>query len=128
MTVNKKILVVDDDLPVLKGIEMVLNDAGYSTKITYRGEETMNLVESFKPDIILLDAMLQGLDGREIAKVLKHQKSTETIPIILISAHKDMEKGIAEYGIDTFISKPFSSGHLLKIVHKYCAEPATATA
>jgi response regulator RpfG family c-di-GMP phosphodiesterase len=54
--------------------------------------------------------------------VLKNQKSTEGIPIVLISAHKEMEKGIAGYGIDTFISKPFSSGHLLKIVHKYCTE------
>jgi DNA-binding response OmpR family regulator len=116
---TKKILVVDDDPPITKGIEMVLNDAGYTTKITLKGEETVGLVNSFKPDLILLDAMLTNMDGREIAKKLKSDKETKAIPIVLISAHQSMQEGISAYGIDTFIAKPFSSGHLLKIVSKY---------
>jgi CheY-like chemotaxis protein len=116
---SKKILVVDDDPPITKGIEMVLNNAGYTTAITLKGEETIGLVDSFKPDLILLDAMLAGLDGREIAKVLKTTAATKDIPIILISANQYMEKDIASYGIDTFVSKPFSSAHLLKIIDKY---------
>jgi DNA-binding response OmpR family regulator len=117
---TKKILVVDDDPPITKGIEMVLNNAGYATAITLKGEETIGLVDSFKPDLILLDAMLAGLDGRLIAKELKSHKDTKHIPIVLISANQHMEKDIAAYGIDTFVSKPFSSGHLLKIIDKYC--------
>ncbi|MCC2630652.1 MAG: response regulator [Candidatus Paceibacter sp.] len=117
---NKKVLVVDDDPPITKGIEMVLNNAGYATKITLKGEETIDLVKTFKPDLILLDAMLAGLDGREIARELKHNAETANIPIILISANQYMGQDFATFGIDTFIAKPFSSAHLLKIVDKYC--------
>ena len=66
-----KILVVDDDPPTLKGIEMVLKNAGYTTKVSLDGHETVTLVKSFAPDLLLLDAMLIGIDGRHIAQQLK---------------------------------------------------------
>ncbi len=109
---------VDDDLPITKGIEMVLKNAGYETKYTLKGEETIELVNTFKPDLILMDVMLAGLDGREIAKELKSKDETKAIPIIMISANHNMEKGIEAYGVNTFVSKPFSSRHLLDVVEK----------
>lgn len=117
---NSKILVIDDDPPILKGIEMVLRNVGYDTKASLKGEETIELVHSYKPDLILMDVMLAGMDGREIAKELKSQEDTKHIPIVLISANQAMGKDIEKYGVETFISKPFSSKHLISIIEKYC--------
>jgi DNA-binding response OmpR family regulator len=117
---NKKILVIDDDPPIVKGIEMVLKNAGYSTQVSLRGEETIDLVDSFKPDLILLDVMLGAMDGREIARDLKSKDKTKHIPIVMISANHTMEKGITSYGVDTFVPKPFSSALLLETIKKYC--------
>lgn len=116
----KRILVVDDDPPITKGIEMVLNNAGYSTTISLEGKHVIKLVHSFKPNLILLDAMIGDVDGRAIAKILKTNKDTRSIPIVLISAYQHMGEDIGSYGIASFISKPFSSSHLLKIVGTYC--------
>ncbi len=117
-----KILVIDDDPPILKGIEMVLRNVGYDTKATLKGEETLSLVRSYKPDLILMDVMLAGMDGREIAKELKSKEATSHIPIVLISANQSMGNDIEKYGAETFISKPFSSKHLISIIEKYSSQ------
>jgi CheY-like chemotaxis protein len=122
---NKKILVVDDDPPIVKGIEMVLKNAGYTTQVTLKGEETIDLVKSFKPDLILLDVMLGAMDGREIARELKTAEDTKTIPIVMISANPTISKDIYAYGVDTFVPKPFSSAYLLETIQKYI--PVTTT-
>ena len=114
-----KILVIDDDPPILKGIEMVLKNVGYDTKTSLKGEETFDLVRSYKPDLIFLDIMLTGMDGREIAKELKATEDTKNIPIVLISANEAMGKDYAQYGVETFIAKPFSSKQLISIIEKY---------
>jgi DNA-binding response OmpR family regulator len=57
--------------------------------------------------------MLAGTDGRKIAQELKSQEETKSLPIIMISAHKEYEKDAHSYGVDTFVAKPFSSAHLL---------------
>jgi CheY-like chemotaxis protein len=94
--------------------------------VTLRGEDVMNLVDSFHPDLILLDIMLGAMDGREIAKELKDGEHTKSIPIIMISANHTMAKDIEQYGVDTFVPKPFSSAHLLQTIQKYCPVEATA--
>lgn len=116
----KRILVVDDDPPIVKGIEMVLKNAGYETKVTLNGEETGALVQSFKPDLILLDVMLGTMDGREIARGLKSNDETKAIPIVMISANPNVAKDVYDYGVDTFVPKPFSSAYLLETIGKYC--------
>jgi CheY-like chemotaxis protein len=120
----KKILVVDDDPPIVKGIEMVLKNAGYETQVTLNGEETVDLVESFKPDLILLDVMLGTMDGRDIAKGLKNDEHTKQIPIVMISANPNVAKDIHTYGVDTFVPKPFSSALLIETIQKYCPTEA----
>ena len=117
---SKKILIVDDDPPILKGIEMVLKAGGFTTMATLKGEETIGLIESFQPDILVIDVMLQNIDGRAIAKKIKSNKKTSSLPIIVISANQSYEKDIASYGVDTFIAKPFSSALLLETISKHC--------
>lgn len=119
---NKKILIVDDDASILDAVSMVLEDAGYIVKINIRGEKTSELVESFKPDLILLDILMSGNDGRKICKTLKTNEKTKNIPIILISAHPSAAGYAKTYGADDFLAKPFEIKDLLDKVKEFTSK------
>jgi DNA-binding response OmpR family regulator len=112
-----KVLVVDDDLDILAVMQLLLKMKGFEVETTTKGEETFTKVETFKPDLILLDVLLSGYDGRIICKQLKSQDQTRTIPIIMFSAHPNAVETIHEYGADDFIAKPFDVNELLSKVN-----------
>lgn len=114
----KKVLLIDDDESILDAISLILEDEGYLIKTTLKGEEAYHTVAEFMPDVILLDVLLSGKDGREICKNLKANPSLKHIPIILISAHPNAEKSIKTCGADYFLAKPFDTEILLKTVKK----------
>lgn len=116
---KKKILVVDDDEGVLDAISLILEEAGYSVDTSLKGEETYRIIDSFKPDLILLDVLMSGNDGRVICKKLKKTESTRRIPIIMISAHPTAEADSLEYGAQDFLAKPFDTQDLLKLIKKH---------
>jgi DNA-binding response OmpR family regulator len=115
---KKKILVADDDTDILQVITIILKGAGYDVKTTMNGQ-TEKLVQEYLPDLILLDIWMAGVDGRNICKNLKGKKLTMHIPVIMISANKDVEKIANEAGADDFIAKPFAMKELLTSVAKY---------
>ncbi len=115
---NKHILVVDDDVSILDAIRLILEDA-YQVSTVFKGEETVNKVIKTRPDLILLDVLMSGGDGREICKSLKRNIKTRSIPIIMISAHSSAHKSIKECGADDFLAKPFEMGDLLKKLKKF---------
>ena len=112
-----RILVVDDDLDILVVMEILLTMKGFSVEVTPKWESTFEKVDSFKPDLILLDVLISGNDGRTICKQLKSQEGTKEIPIIMFSAHPSAAATIAEYGADDFIAKPFDVNDLLAKVN-----------
>lgn len=112
-----KILVVDDDLDILIVMEILLTMKGFSVEVTANWESTFEKVETFKPDLILLDVLISGNDGRTICKSLKLDEKTKNIPVIMFSAHPSAAATIAEYGADDFISKPFDVNDLLAKVN-----------
>jgi DNA-binding response OmpR family regulator len=114
----KKILVVDDDPAILEVIKVILEDSNYHVKTSESGSVLLNLNGKRHPDLILLDVLLSGEDGRDIARALKTKKSTKDIPIIMISASPSTYEGALAAGADDFISKPFDIDHLLKVIHK----------
>jgi DNA-binding response OmpR family regulator len=113
-----KILVIDDDLDILSVMEILLSMRGYNVEVTAKGENTFPKIETFKPDLILLDVLISGYDGRVICKQLKSNEETKLIPIIMFSAHPGAAATIADYGANDFISKPFDVDHLLKKVNE----------
>jgi DNA-binding response OmpR family regulator len=115
----KKVLIIDDDPDILEAVEMILNSGGYEPIATMKGDETCQKVRDYKPDLIILDVLLSGNDGRKICKTLKHDERTKHIPIIMISAHPSASDTIIECGADSFIPKPFSVNRLLEEVAKY---------
>ena|SRR5450432_1397071 len=114
-----KILVVDDDTDILSVMEILLTMKGFQVEVTAKGENTFLKIETFKPDIILLDVLISGQDGRTICRKLKSNKETMHIPVIMFSAHPGAAATIAEYGADDFIAKPFDVGKLVqKLKHQ----------
>ena len=116
-----KILVVDDDLDILVVMEILLTMKGFSVEVTPKWESTFEKVDTFKPDLILLDVLISGNDGRTICKQLKSQEGTKKIPIIMFSAHPSAAATMAEYGADDFIAKPFDVNDLLTKVNAQLA-------
>ncbi len=116
---TKKILVVDDDCAILAFLQAMLEDEGYMVKITDKAEDVEKLQGGSLPHLIILDVLLSGKDGREIAKKLKSQKETRYIPLLMISAHPYAEETVRAAGADDFLAKPFDLDDFLAKVAKY---------
>ena len=115
----KKILIVDDDEGVLGALEMLLSDEGYKVKSAMSESQAFKEVYEFKPDMIILDVLLSGNDGRTICKKLKNDPATLDIPIVMASAHPTAEREIKKYKADDFLAKPFGLQELNEKLSKY---------
>lgn len=114
----KKILIADDDPAICDSVKMMLELEGYEVDTTVNGA-TIYKMEKIFPDVLLLDIWMSGQDGRDICKYLKKEPHTKHIPIIMISASKDIRKSAQEAGADDFIAKPFEQEDLLNLISKY---------
>lgn len=114
---NMKILVIDDDQGILDAMDAVLKLEGYEV-MTATGPEIVPNIPKLKPNLIILDVLLSGADGREIAAKLKKSAATRKIPIILFSANQNMEKQFEGSGADAFLEKPFEVKTLYKMVRE----------
>ncbi|MEP7229006.1 MAG: response regulator [Ginsengibacter sp.] len=112
-----RILVVDDDTDILSVMEILLTMKGFEVEVTARGENTLPKINTFRPDLILLDVLISGHDGRTICKQLKSNEATKHIPVIMFSAHPGAAATIADYGADDFIAKPFDVNNLIQKVN-----------
>lgn len=111
----KKILLVEDDADIASTVEYNLSQEGYNPKVVSNGADSIITVRKFKPDLILLDVMLPGMDGFEICKRLKADDRTRDIPVIMLtvkSSDVDVVLGL-ELGADDYVTKPFSIRVLL---------------
>jgi DNA-binding response OmpR family regulator len=117
----RTILVVDDDPDILGAIQLTLEFAGYAVIPSMKGEYAQNLHDGNGglPDLIILDILLSGTDGRLICKQLKSRDDTKQIPIIIISAHPDARASAMEAGADDFLAKPFDIDDLIALTGKY---------
>lgn len=116
---NERILVVDDDPGILASIELLLQDEGYDVQTsTKNGEVIYEAIRTKPPDLIVLDILLSGHDGRTICKKLKSDEKTSHIPIILMSAHPRAEAMSIEAGADGFLAKPFDIDVLLELMKR----------
>jgi len=123
------ILVIDDDPDILDAIRLLLEDEGYAVKTSDKGEyaESLHDENGGLPDLIILDILLSGKDGRTICRKLKARADTRHIPIILLSAHPDAARSAAEVGADAYLAKPFHIDDLLAEVARQLAVPPAAS-
>jgi two-component system alkaline phosphatase synthesis response regulator PhoP len=103
----KKVLVVDDDIKIIKILKIYLQRDGYEVHTAPDGNEALRLAREKHPDVIILDLLLPGIDGYEICKTLRAESE---VPIIMLTARtteQDMIKGL-DLGADDYVIKPFS--------------------
>ena len=120
MVSKQKIMIVDDDNNIAELISLYLTKECFETKIVNDGEEALKEFVSFRPDLIILDLMLPGVDGFEICRQIRSQKNT---PIIMVSAKKDDIDKIRGLGLgaDDYMTKPFSPSELVARVKAHLA-------
>ena len=110
---KKKILIVDDEKPIVEILTYNLQKEGYETIEAYDGEQAITLALTKKPDLILLDIMLPKVDGLTVCKRIRHTLSN--VPILILSAKdEEIDKILGlELGADDYITKPFSVRELM---------------
>jgi DNA-binding response OmpR family regulator len=113
---GKSILVVDDHAMSVKLIEQILLADGFDVFSAGSGEEAITLVREFKPDLVLLDILLTGINGYKTLQVM--QMITPAIPIIFLSSVADADKGMQLGAVD-YIVKPFQMQDVISRVRKH---------
>lgn len=110
MTVNK-VLVVDDDLTVRDVVRRYLELAGHQVALADNGEDALRWAAEHKPDLVVLDLMLPGIDGLEVCRRLRQ---TSAVPVVMLTALGEEENRIAglQLGADDYVTKPFSPREL----------------
>ena len=104
---SRKVLVVDDEKLIVKGLRFSLEQDGMDVDCAYDGEEALEMAKAYKYDIILLDLMLPKMDGLEVCQQIREFSN---VPILMLTAKgEDMDKILGlEYGADDYITKPFN--------------------
>ena len=112
---GKRLLLVEDDRSLADLITFHFERAGYHVTRTGDGEEALILVEEVKPDLVLLDWMIEGISGIEVCRRLRRRPATANLPILMLTARgeeDDRVRGL-ETGADDYITKPFSPKELV---------------
>jgi DNA-binding response OmpR family regulator len=113
----KKVMIADDDPGIVDSLSMMLEFEGYEVSSTLNGATLLSLDNNL-PDLLLLDIWMSGVDGRDICKQLKQQPHTRHLPILMISASKDIQSSAIQAGADDFLAKPFEMDELLQKIQK----------
>lgn len=116
---RKKVLIVDDEPTTVQLLEYVLEKNNYDSISAFSGLKAIEKVKEEKPDLILLDVMMPGMDGIEVCQTLKEDASTKDIPIIFLTAlgqESDVVRGL-KIGASGYITKPFNPSDLMAQVN-----------
>jgi two-component system cell cycle response regulator DivK len=120
----KVILIVEDEPKNLKLVSDLLQVSGYATIEATDGEQGVELAKARKPDLILMDIMMQVMDGLEATRILKADVTTRNIPVLALTSYAmagDKER-ILQAGCDGYLTKPIDIKEFLKTVGEYLSE------
>ncbi|MDO9181810.1 MAG: response regulator [Bacteriovorax sp.] len=110
----KRILVVEDDTSIRELLVEILEGEGYLVSASKNGYEGIQSLETYIPDLILMDVMMPIMDGYAFKNELLLNSEWRSIPVVAMSAQVQRKEKLADYGIVNFISKPLDLGHLLE--------------
>ncbi|CAN5635651.1 N/A [soil metagenome] len=114
---KKKVYIADDDPDILEVLTIILEGKGYEV-ITSTDGKSLSNIQHF-PDLIFLDIRMSGSDGSEICRMLKSKTETATIPVVLISANRNLAEIGESCGADAVISKPFDIKDIVNVASRY---------
>jgi len=112
---TKRLLVVEDDRPIAELLKHHFTAAGFTVTATSDGDEALILIDEIKPDLVLLDWMIEGTSGIEVCRRLRRSSKTAKLPVIMLTARGEEDDRIRglETGADDFVPKPFSPKELV---------------
>lgn len=116
---NIKILLVDDEEGIRKILREVLKVKGFIIEEAKNGEEALEKVSKNKPDLIILDYHMPGLNGWEVYKLLKERKTTRNIPVIILSGYTSLKEKLFSSVDIEYIEKPCEIKELLNKINKF---------
>jgi DNA-binding response OmpR family regulator len=117
---NKRVLIVDDEPNIVASLEFLMEQAGYEVQVARDGPEALRRAEAFRPQLVLLDVMMPGMNGYEVCQRLRSDERLQPLRILMLSAKgRDVEvtKGL-ELGADAYMTKPFSTRDLVARVRE----------
>ena len=123
---DEKILIVEDEPNIVVPLQFIMKDNGYDVTVAFSGEEAVDAITESKPDLILLDIMLPGMDGYELCQMIRQNPDWKGIKIIFLTAlgrEADMAKGMA-LDADAYITKPFSNKEVVEKVRNLLQKEA----
>lgn len=122
---RKKILIIDDEEELVEMMVLKLDWAGFDVRAAYNGSNGLEMVGTTKPDLILLDVVMPGLNGWEVCKRIKQNPQTKNLPVIILTAAKgrDTDDKAAESGADGVLIKPFDDKALMAAIHELLGSP-----
>ena len=115
MESKQRVLVIDDEPGVIRFVKINLALAGYEVITTLNGEQALQLVQSEKPDIVLLDILMTPMSGFDI---LEELRTFSQLPVIVFTARNDIGKTAIDEGANGFIAKPFKPDELIKKIQE----------
>jgi DNA-binding response OmpR family regulator len=121
---SKRILIVDDEVNIVISLEFLLEQAGYLVRVANNGEEGLQKVATFEPDLVLLDVMMPRLNGFDVCQRIRENPDWQDMKVIMLTAkgrEAEITKGLA-LGANAYITKPFSTRELLAEVKRILEE------
>jgi DNA-binding response OmpR family regulator len=115
-----RVLVADDDPIILRLLQVNLRLEGFEVESASRGEDVLAKAREVRPDLILLDVMMPGVTGWDVAGRLREDQETAGIPVVFLSARtqeEDRKRG-KELGVAAYVSKPFDPGELVALIRR----------
>ena len=110
---KKKVLVIDDDEAVLDVMKEALTYEGFEVKIADKADDVQAMINTYQPDLLLIDYILKGINGGEICHQVKDNGREKKLPVIIVSAYPKVLTSLGDYGCDKFIAKPFDLDDLV---------------
>ena len=121
-----RILVVDDDILILKALEELLTSSGYGVRVADRGQEALEILDKERFDLLILDVVMAKMTGYDLCReVRKRDDEMSKVKIVMLTA-KTEERDIGieeEYGCDLYLTKPIDPGRLKKLIRETLEEP-----
>ena len=123
---KRKVLIADDEPNIVTSLEYLMLRSGYEVRIARDGDEVLSLVESFRPDVVLLDVMMPRRNGYEVCQKIRERPDWRDTRIVMLSAkgrEAEVNKGLS-LGADTYVTKPFSNQELIATIKALLDEGA----
>ena len=119
MNSQKRILILDDNEDILKSVYDILEYANFQVKTTPDIFTFFKLVDEWQPHLVIIDYILQGINGGDICHQIKTGDATRGSPVIMMSGYPAVLNSLGNYGYDDLLVKPFSVDNLLLLVEKH---------